>query len=303
MVSTAQESRDWSLFVDWCASTDADPIPASTTTVSGFLEAFPAPIDAQGRRVRAIRKAHERAGAPLALPTSQWPSVMREGARWAPLPRALAQLPTFQHRKNFQTALRARRDGWLLVLTGVVGLSRHQAREIVQQDVVLFPQLAIKGIPIPKTDPAAECPACAVTRWLRVAGAASFGWWIEIKELVSPEGVDEALHDCLVGLDGAWRTATTLLPAIDRHGWVAGDPMSTRAISSTMAYRQSLGTVAEISRRAPTVVTGRFANATMNELADAYDDVDQRAAALLLRLNEIVGETDDLLSHLKSFDL
>lgn len=303
MVSAAQESRDWGLFVDWCASMDAESLPASAETVAGFLRAFPAPLEAQGQRVRAIRKAHGRAGAPLSLPTTQRPTLIREGAQWAPLPRALAQLPTFQHRKNFQTALRARRDGWLLVLTGVVGLSRNDAREVAQTDVVLFPRLTIKGVPIPKAEPAAECPACAVARWLRVAGAASFGWWNEVKELVSPVGVDESLHDCLVGLDGAWRQAATLLPAIDRHGWVAGGPMSTRAISTTMAYRQSLGSVAEISRRTPTVATGRFANATTNELADAYDDVDQRAAALLLRLKEIVGETDDLLSHIKSFDL
>ena len=50
-------------------------------------------------------------------------------------------------------------------------------------------------------------------------------------------------------------------------------------------------------------LSGRYADATMNELAAAYDDVDQRAAALLLRLREIVGEGDEMLDHLKVYEL
>ena len=165
----------------------------------------------------------------------------------------------------------------------------------------LYPRIAVKGRSVPKGDVVAECPACAVTRWLRIAGAASFGFWNEVQEAVSPVGVNELAHDCESGLDGVWRQANTLLPAVDRHGWVSSEAMSVRSISATMAHRQALGVVAEIKTRVmPT--GGRFADATMDELADAYSDVDQRAAAALLRLKEIVGEGDEMLDLLRSFD-
>jgi hypothetical protein len=299
---TSRETRDWELFVDWCESMDAAPLPTTPETISDFLTAFPAPIEAQGRRVRAVRRAHERAGEPLVLPTAPRPSVLREGDPWAPVPRALAQVVKYHHPKGFHLAIRGRRDGWLIVLVGTLGFTRNEARDLVHDDVQHFPQITIKGKPVPKAEPAAECPACAVTRWLRIAGDASFGFWSDVQQSVSPEDVDEQAHDCQVGLDGLWRRANTLLPAVDRHGWVSSEAMSVRSISATMARRQALGVVAEIKARAvPTA--GRFANATMNELADAYDDVDQRAAAALLLLKEIVGDGDEMLGHLKSFDL
>jgi hypothetical protein len=300
-IITARENRDWTLFVDWCESMRVPPLPTTPEEIADFLKEFPAAIETQGRRVRAIRKAHERAGEALSLPTGQVVTAWRKGPEAVELHRALAQLPKYRHRRGFQIALRGRRDGWLLVLIGYLGLTRNQARELHQSQVGLFPRLSINSEPIPKTEPAAECPACAVTRWLRVAGAASFGWWNEVKETVSPVGVDEHHHDCAVGLDGAWRQAETLLPSIDRHGWVTTSPMSTRAISTVIARRQMFGEISEIQSRPRPVATGRFAHASSNELADAYDDVDQRAAALLLRLKEVVGEADDMIDHLRGF--
>jgi hypothetical protein len=299
----SREMRDWELFIDWCDSMDAVALPATAETISAFLTAFPAAIQTHGRRVETIRRAHERAGEPFAVPAAQRVSAFREGPEWTTLSRALAQVPKYRHRNGFHVALRGRRDGWLLVLIGQLRFSRGEARALQQTDVALFPRLTIRGEPVPKTEPAAECPACAVTRWLRVAGSASYGWWNEVKETVSPIGVDESAHDCAVGLDGSWRQAATLLPAIDRHGWVSGEPMSLRSISTVMAFRQVLGQVAEIQQSPRTIATGRFADATMTELADAYADVDQRAAALLLRLKEVVGEADDLVDHLNGFDL
>ena len=96
--------------------------------------------------------------------------------------------------------------------------------------------------------------------------------------------------------------ARVLAQCLDQHGHVAGEPMGPRSISATIAFRQTLGDVTEIGHTVPTFVpTGCFANATMSELADAYDDVDEQAAALLLRLKEIVGETDDMLNHIKNY--
>ncbi|MET0885012.1 MAG: hypothetical protein ABWX92_01055 [Mycetocola sp.] len=277
-------------------------LPTSAETVSEFLTAFPAPIESQGRRVRAIRRAHERAGAPLELPKGPMPSVLREGGPWAPVPRALAQVVKYHHPKGAHVAIRGRRDGWLIVLVGTLGFTRNEARSVTQADVQLFPQITIKGRAVARTEPATECPACAVTRWLRIAGDASLGFKSEVWRTISPIDVDEDEHDCEVGLDGLWRKASTLLPAVDSHGWVTAKAMSARSISAAMARRQTLGVVAEIKKRArPT--GGRFADASMNELADAFSDVDERAAAVLLRLNEIVGESTDMLDHLKEISL
>lgn len=297
----SREARDWSLFVDWCESMETPPIPATSELIADFLTAFPAPLEAQGRRVKAIRRSHERAGVPLVLPTAEPVRAFREGAEWASVPRALAQVPKYHHPANFQAALRGRRDGWLIVLIGVLGLSRREARDLDQNDVVLYPCIAIKGKPIAKTQPPSECPACAVTRWLRVAGEASSGWTDTVKRVVGPIGLDESAHDCEVGLDGLWRQASTLLPGVDRHGWVSPEPMSRRAITAAIAFRQALGEASESRQRVSTTATGRFANATLNELAAEYDDVNRRAAAALLRLNEILEESNEMLDHIKSF--
>lgn len=300
---TSQESRDWDLFVDWCSSMDLPSLPADADTVAEFLHAFPTSNRAQGRRVKAIRKHHQAAGLTLDLPTGSAPSAWRSGGGWATLPQALAQLPVYRHPKGLPMALRGRRDAWLLILVGVLGLSRSTARDLPESAVVLFPQLTIAGGLVRPSDPPAECPSCAVSRWLRVAGAASFGWRQDIIEAISPVGNPLGVHDCRAGLDGAWRRASTLLPSIDRHGWVSADAMSVRAISATMALRQVRGERDLPEQPVAVRSSGRFARATMNELADAYDDVDERAAALLLRLKEIVGEGDEMLDRIKSYGL
>lgn len=307
---TSRETRDWVLFADWCESMDTATLhraslPTTAETVADFLVAFPAPIEAQGRRVRAIRRAHEHAQAPLDLPTTLPARLWREGAQWASVPRALAQVPKYQHAlRRPAAAIRGRRDAWLIVLVGILGLSRNEARNLLESEVDLFPRITIKCQPIVKADPATECPACAVTRWLRIAGLASIGFWGTVKDTVRPDGFNDVEHDCASALDGTWRDAATLLPAVDRHGGVSAIPMSDRAVSTNVAYRQSLGPIAwRPGETAHSPSTGRFANATMNELANAYDDVDEKAAALLLRLKEIVGEGDEMLDHPKSYEL
>lgn len=295
----SQETRDWELFVDWCDSTGVSSLPAELDTIAAFLQAMPAALSTHGRRVRSIRKRHEAAGLVLDLPRAAPARPWRDSEDRAALPRALAQLPTYRHRKGLATALRARRDGWLLVLVGLLNLSRNEARSIREGAVSLFPDLTVNGQRIDSSEPPAECPACAVTRWLRVAGAASFGWRQDIVEAISPEGSPLESHDCRSGLDGSWRRAATLLPAIDQHGWVSASLMSARSVSSVIAERQVIGEV-DSPRAAPaTASAGRFSRASMDELASAYDDVDEQAAALLLRLQAIVGEGDEVLGHIR----
>ncbi len=269
--------------------------------VASFLQEFPAPLESQTRRVRAIRLVHEHRGCPLELPgAAPRPTAMREGPEWASLDQALAQLPTHQHRKYFSQALRGRRDAWLLILIGLLGLTRRAAQNVVESDVVLFPRLTIKGFPVEASADPATCHACAVTRWLRVVGAASFGWRNDVKEQLDPATADLTGHDCNVGLDGTWRQAQTLLPHIDRYGWVSVEPMTLRAISATIADRLSAAEATHAQPQPVFQATGRFADATSDELAAAYDDADAQAAAILLRLKQLVGEGDEALARLEA---
>ncbi|WP_311245310.1 MULTISPECIES: hypothetical protein [unclassified Microbacterium] len=295
----SREAREWALFLDWCTSTKAPALPTTSDTIAAFLAAFPASLDAQGHRVRTIRRAHARAGEPLELPSTPPRSALQSGDGWASLPDALANLSPYQHRKYFAQAMRARRDGWLLVLIGVVGLSRAEARSVMQAEVTLFPSLSIRDVPIPKSDPAAACAACAVTRWLRIVGAASRHWWTDVKESVTPDQ-DQLSHDCRSSLDGVWREAETLLPAIDQYGHVTSDPMSPKSITAVMKRRQRVGGSVDRDQVIRTVSTGRFARATPNELADAYDDVDAQLAAVLLRSAQILQESDEMLDRISS---
>lgn len=298
----SREERDWTLFTDWCASLDVSPLPADEDLLARFLTDFPASIHAQGRRVKAIRLAHERADVPFEPATPSGLSAFRVGDGWATAGEVLAHVPVYQHRKNFAAAMRARRDAWLVVLLGVMNLTRSEARTVTPNEVSLFPTLTIRGVRIEKATRPDECEACAVTRWLRIVGAASHSWWTDVKEAVSPDQ-DLTRHDCLTGLDGIWRRSPTLLPAIDKHGFVSAEPMSTRAISASMALRQSIISQSTPDQALRTTSTGRFASATPNELADAYDDVDDQLAALLLRSSRILEESDEMLQRISSIGL
>jgi hypothetical protein len=163
---------------------------------------------------------------------------------------------------------------------------------VAQEDVQLFPRLSIRRRPVPKVDSPAECPACAVTRWLRVLAAAHAGLQNDVRDLVRPTADADDLHDCLVGLGGRWRSATVMLPSIDRRGWLALTPLSARAISSVVKARLAVGELARAAYVAPA--------ATMSKLTDGFDDVDERAAAMMLRLQAIVDDGADLLDHMRA---
>lgn len=299
-----REQRDWALFVDWCASWDLPALPTRPESIARFLEAFPAPLDRQTRRVRAIRRAHEASGEELDLPTEDRRVALREGDGWVDVPRALAQVVKHAHLKYAHQAVRGRRDAWLLVLVGVLRFTREEARSIEPDDIRLYPRITVRGRRVPKSDLAQECPACATTRWLRVAADATLGRRITAAGIVSPTGVDELAHDCAVGLDGEWRFAPTLLPAIDQHGWLTQSALSIRAITSTMALRQRPGALASgVQRFVPRAATGRFADASLAEVYDEFGDVDRRSTELLLRMADLLGETEAALDHLSDLKL
>lgn len=245
------------------------------------------------RRLKVIRSIHQEARLSLDIPTRAIPTATRIGGEWASIPLALAHTT----KQRFPVGVRGRRDAFLLVLIGTLGLSRSEARSIHQSDIQLFPEVTIRGVTIPKSEKARECPRCAVTRWLRIVNLAAFGARADLGVILDPT-LNLDIHDCLTGLNGDWRYAPVLMASVDRHGWLDNTaPLSLRSISSIMARCQGApGPVEE--EWVPKEYTGRFKDATNSDLADAYDDVDEKLTELLERINNAVGESDDLLGHI-----
>lgn len=119
----ARDLAVWGMFVDWCAATGHDELPAGPAAFAGFLAAHPAAPATQRRRIAVVHAVHRAAGA---LPPGRT-EVVRElaDARRAERLRrtahqvvnAIDALPT----AGWPTLLFARRDAALLVLasTGI----------------------------------------------------------------------------------------------------------------------------------------------------------------------------------------
>jgi hypothetical protein len=292
---TALIDADWELFADWCSAAEMVALPASPETVNEFVRSTPARASTVRRRLRAIRHVHQNARQQLPIELPARSTTIRVGEGWVPIARALAQLPTLR----FPVGLRGRRDGWLLVLIGVLGMSRREALAVRTHQIQLSPDIQIAGRTVPRTDSAAECPSCAVTRWLRVVRPAAAGFRATVKEILDPAGVDDTAHDCAVELDGSWRTVRALAISIDRNGWVsAGHPISLTAVSAIMTARQRpAGEPLRGFVWSP--ATGRFKDSSSAELAAAYDEVDRRVAELLKRSNAVLTDGAEMLGEIE----
>jgi hypothetical protein len=293
MVS-ATEARDWALYADWCHSWGRRPEHTDPDLLEQFFTELPAaPVTLQNR-ARAIRKELERRGYSVTLPPREPrtppPTLIRTGEKYATTEGALAQLP----RARRVTGFRGRRDAWLLILIGVLQLTRRECHQISAEHIDLSAGIRIHGRFIPTgTDPA-TCPACAVTRWLRVMGVYGVGFRSYAFQLLDPATALTDEHDCETPVEDDWRNAPQLLPAIDQHGWIRDAPLSLRSISAVSARVQRFSGLRELGFT-PHQPTGRYKDATSGELVLAQDDVDAAAARLLERSRLLLESMDDLL--------
>ncbi|MFL0361175.1 hypothetical protein [Curtobacterium flaccumfaciens] len=294
--------RYWSLFEDWCDALDQPKEPTTPDTLVRFLRAFPAGVPTNTLRVRAVRLHHKAVGAPLDLDALReavggfevvvpsTTTLVRDGEGVANIHEALAQQPTVQKGKSVASALRGRRDAFLIVLFAHVGLNRRQIRDVTGGEIGVDP-LTIRGVQVPRGDQSASCMACAVTRWLRVVMPAELGFRNDVRAVIDPRAYDPDIHDCDEGLEHDWRHATTLMPAIDKHGWVdAHRAVSTRSLSDIATrvqqhtgYREQRWVAAE---QKPT----RFDDMGQDEFSDEMDDFDRRVAQALARSAEVVAD-------------
>lgn len=149
----------------------------------------------------------------------------------------------------------------------------------------------IAGARLQRSELAATCERCVLSRWLRVLGPAALGMRFSTAEVLEPTRHSDE-HDCELPLDDGWTAAPTLLPAIDQYGWLDNHrALSTRTISAITARRQDVAV--EPADNYPQVRPPSEAPImSLQEVADAYDDLDERVTALLLLTRDLVSEMD-----------
>src|SRR5690606_8069445 len=144
---------------------------------------------------------------------------------WLGLPDALERCP----RWGWPAGFRGRRDAFVLT-AAAHGLTRRMLTRIRPADLRIQPP-AVGGRDLVVDDDPRRCPACALTRWLRVIGVAHRWGRLAVKEhLVLSSDQRGAEHDCHGDLADDWQQVWQLVPAIDQWGWLTDwRPLSTRS--------------------------------------------------------------------------
>lgn len=285
------------LWLDWCAVVGHDPDDRSPEHVDRFTRmASPSSVV-----IAALTHIPEQRG-PQAAPA--WPTDT-SGAPAPGLGQTLAALCWVGRdglRTNWPHLLRARRDAYLMVLLGppeqgglglsraaAVGLRPARLMQIRDQIGVSTEGAGAHGGP-------ASCPACAVHRWLHVAGLYADWSLASVRSLVNTR-LDLENHSCghLPGLpnmaaddpEPGWIDSKTLLPAIDQYGaFDLWRPLTTRAVTSILALRTAEAIYAtppapEEEREPLAPVTRHFTGDEVEDIFDEADEVNRRLKALL----------------------
>lgn len=277
----------WNRFVAWCAATSHASLPAPPATIEQFLAAFPGAASTQRLRRASIRAHHLAAGYPNPLPALQervWPH--EPAAHTAAVREVLAAIPKYR----YPLGLRGRRDAFLIVLLGVLHLTRREAQTITVGDVEVTSIVRIRGRVIPSADDPASCAACAVTRWLRIVGPVWTGFRGDVVRLLDPTKGTLDMHDCEQPLPGQWRRAEQLLVPLDVHGWARiGVNLSGRSMTSIVPTRR----VAAVHETDPEVLgpvaraASRFAGLTLQETYAELGAADVAADDVLARITAL----------------
>jgi hypothetical protein len=276
----------WQLYADWCDARELETMPATGEQLAAYLREVPAAFSTSVARIHAIRIAHTLLGQLFPIPLVAPPSAVRVGERWAPVVQAIAAMPV----TRYPVGLVGRRDALVLLLLDRLQLSRRRIRAVSIADVDVN-EWTIAGTRVQRSEPAATCERCVLSRWLRVLGPAALGMRFSTAEVLDP-GRHSDEHDCETLLDDGWTAAPTLLPAIDQYGWLDNHrALSIRSISAITARRQDPNV--ESADNYPQVrPRSEHSGMSLQEVAKAYDDLDERVTALLLLTRDLVTELD-----------
>ncbi|WP_194654730.1 hypothetical protein [Curtobacterium flaccumfaciens] len=288
----------WNRFVAWCAATGHEPLPAAPATVEQFLARFPGAASTQRLRRRAIRAHHLAAGLEDPIPTVParvWPRP--DDRDHTAVGQVLAAIPKYR----YPIGLRGRRDAFLIVLLGVLHLTRLQAQAVTADDVAVTSIVRVRGTVVPSADDPAACAACAVTRWLRIVGPVWAGFRGDVIGMLDPTKGNLDQHDCEQPLTGQWRRAEQLLLPLDVHGWArTGVTLSGRSMTSIVPTRRAAA-AHETDREAVGPMLrppSRFTQLTLQETYAELGATDAAVDAALARLAAIWNDAQALDSDL-----
>lgn len=293
----------WALFCDWHAATGRQLESVDVDTLVVFTLDLGVPERLRRRRLRDIIATlrDHGLGHQISLPAlPPAPTVWRQpdAENWDTVEDTLTRIPVI----GWPGGLRGRRDAFLVVLCGLLGMSRAQARKVTPNQILhnlddpLQP-VRIAAQPVPRGKAPASCAACAVTRWLRMVAASALGGRAGAsRQLTTARQVEiAATHDCTTPMpDDRWRThQILLLPQIDRYGWV-GDwqPLAPRSLTTILSQRQAhptspperLDDQPHDSETDTEPGNSKYADLDWDELDTIIDDICARADATLARL-------------------
>ncbi|WP_052227373.1 hypothetical protein [Rhodococcus sp. Chr-9] len=307
--------HDWALFADWCLAADQRPIPAAPQTLAMFVREHPAAMATQRRRLSAINTVHTRHGYP---PPGRTETVRRHldatrgrrSDRLAPiLLCTAAALPT----EGWPSGLFGRRDALLLVLaaTGLsfADITRLRRRDIRIDDGALeVTTRAGERIRLTPAPDAEDHPAVAIyRRWAHIRAFLDENPGTHLLRHYLTDPVD-ILANPLTAEQGR----QPLVCPIDRWGHLPhGQSMTAQSISALVrahlsgraSNRPTLPVVPPDTDEAGTepevvldpdyyergVAARRRDHQDLEDLADTFDEIEQRADALF----------DDLLAVLE----
>jgi len=240
---------DWALWVDWCAATSRDPHQGGIADLAVFLLELPATPGVQDRRVRNIARTLGRPGHALPRPTTTAANgpPLRIGPGWATQAEALAALRV----EWYPEGVAARRDALILVLTAV-GFTRRRITTLRPTQITIPGNtvsdgagVTVDGVDLSRAADPVLCPRCALARWAQVLGAFADRSRLDVEDLLTAaRDHTRPRHDCTDPLDGRWRPAAWMFPAIDRHGAIAPmTPLTVRALTGILARRYSAAAV------------------------------------------------------------
>jgi hypothetical protein len=210
------------------------------------------------------------------------------------LGEVLSAIPKYR----YPVGLRGRRDAFLIVLLGVLHLTREQARTITPADVVVTSIIRIRSHVVPSSDDPAACAACAVTRWLRIVGPVWAGFRGDVIRLLDPTKGNLDRHDCEQPVAGEWRRAEQLLLPLDVHGWArTGVALSGRSMTSLIPSRRAAAADGPPPREVLGVVERQPSRFDTLSLQETYAELGATEAAVdtaLARLAAIWNDAQTL---------
>ncbi|MEO9330379.1 hypothetical protein [Gordonia aurantiaca] len=309
--------HDWALFADWCLAADHSPIPADPDTLARFVHEHPAAIATQRRRLSAINAVHTRHGYPAPGRTEE---VRRRldtarATRLERLAQLLLQRALELPHTGWPSGLFGRRDALLLVLasTGMsfTDIARLRRRSITIRDDILVATTATgQHFRVPPNPETGDNPTVVIYR--RWAQAQAFldlypGTHLLRHHLANPK---EIVTDPL----DAEQARQPLLCPIDRWGHLPHARQMTAQSVSTLVRahlsgRAPLRTTLTVDVLDETDLWGepevdldptyyergtaarRRDHEALDDLAEAFDEIDRRAEALL---NELLGALEEL---------